>query len=235
MEDVVSFLSSGLEEKVFNEQTEEELELLRVVLDASGLQTKIKAESAPDVASDTWPEFFRAAQVIDDSLEDLEEAEELRVQYRDYCRRLGETQSCSSSLELFTKFFDPNNVSTSTKKAICKDIEAILAIIARAVISKSVESIVESWISVLEHHSSSTRGLEQLSMENEMQIAINGPHVTMSESVVLEAMKLYWSKAKLASQKDGHFVRTWKRMKDFTVSKAVDSLTPTTPRRNFMV
>ena len=31
MEDVVSFLSSRLEEKVFNEQTEEELELLRLV------------------------------------------------------------------------------------------------------------------------------------------------------------------------------------------------------------
>ena len=40
---------------------------------------------------------------------------------------------------------------------------------------KAVESIVESWVSVIEYHSSSTRGLKQDRLEDEMTVSLNGP------------------------------------------------------------
>jgi hypothetical protein len=80
---------------------------------------------------------------------------------------------------------------------------------------------VESWVSVLEHHCSSIRGItDQVRLENEARVAINGPEVVHSESVIREALRVGGHT---------HFIRHSENVKDWIVSKAVDSLTTNGP------
>ena len=80
---------------------------------------------------------------------------EMRLQYREFIRRLGEVGKEKGSAELtsiqiIAKFLDP-------KEDLYKDIEGPLSVLARACVAQGVEAIVESWVSVLENHSSRKR------------------------------------------------------------------------------
>ena len=90
-------------------------------------------------------------------------------------------------------------------------IESILAIIGRGMVSMSVESVAETWKSILESHSTKVINLQQDSIEHEMMVAINGPEVDKYDLIVIEAMELYWSKAIRENEQQGHFVRKWGR------------------------
>ena len=89
---------------------------------------------------------------------------------------------------------------------------------------KSVEFVVESWVMVLKHHSSKSRPIKAETIQSEMMISVNGPQVQHSKTVVEESMKLYWSKLKSSSLKQGHFTRRSDKVKSYFVSKSVDSL-----------
>jgi hypothetical protein len=226
LEEVLTYLSEGLEAKVFDKKTKEALKYLESLLDSAGLQKKVKSSSPSLVSSLMWDEFFKAAQRIDSKIE--VDKVELRREFREYCRMLGALPGSPTSKEIFELMFDAkNNKYQGT--------ENILAIIGRAMVSMSVESMAESWISVLEAHSTKTRGLEQLSMEVEMMVAVNGPKCVYSAPVVEEALSLYWSGAKRDSQKQGHFFRTWSRKKEYVVSKVVDGLSAREAKRGFLL
>ena len=90
-----------------------------------------------------------------------------------------------------------------------------------------MEAIVESWVSVLEHHTSSVRGItNQVRLENEVQVAINGPEVVHSEGIIREALLIGGH---------NHFIRRSENVKDWVVSKAVDSLTKKAARVPFLL
>ena len=226
LEEVLVYLSEGLEAKVFDKKTKEELKYLDSLLDSAGLQKKIKSSSPSLVSSLMWDEFYKAAKRIDSKME-VDEVE-LRREFREYCRVLGSLPGSPNSMEIFELMFDAKNNKYQGS-------EHILAIVGRAMVSMSVESMADSWISVLEAHSTKTRGLEQLSMETEMMVAVNGPECVFSSSVVEEALSLYWTKATLESQREGHFFRTWGRRKEFLVSKVVDGMTASEARRGFLL
>ena len=73
----------------------------------------------------------------------------------------------------------------------------MIGILVQAAAMKSVESVVESWISVLEHHSSKSWNLSEDMIETEMSVAINGPAVQYSESIVTDSMRKYWAGGKM--------------------------------------
>ena len=50
--------------------------------------------------------------------------------------------------------------------------------------SKGLESVVKTWVSVLEHHASSQRTLCQDRLIREGIVAINGPEVVHCDTVV---------------------------------------------------
>ena len=90
------------------------------------------------------------------------------MQYREYLKRLEILSKVPanrelSDMELLELFLHPDN------KQLYENVEAVLSVMARAALLISVESVVESWISVMEHHASQRRTL------GEMVIAINGP------------------------------------------------------------
>ena len=226
LEAVVRYLSEGLEAKVFDDKTKEDLSCLKIVLDAASLRTKIQTSSPANTSSLTWQQFFSAAERVDSNMK-IEETE-LRQQYRDYCRVLGSLEGSFTSMQIFELIFDPKN-------NYFKGIKSVLDLIGQGIISMSVESIAETWISVLESHNTKTRGLQQTTLEDEMMIAVNGPEVARCDTIVEEAMELYWTKAKRKQERQGHFVRTWSKMKNYVVSAAVDRLSATAPRREFLM
>ena len=133
-----------------------------------------------------------------------------------------------TSIEILGMFLDPH-------KNLFRDIETVLSFLCRAAVSKSVESVVESWISTLEKHAAGGRMLGQDRMEDECSIAINGPGLAQSKEIVKAAHTEYWSKAKRDNELDGHFVRRSEKMIPFTISKVIDKSRAEKPRLPFMV
>ena len=99
--------------------------------------------------------------------------------------------------------------------------------------AKGLESVVETWVSVLEHHASSQRTLCQDRLIREGIVAINGPQVVHCDTVVREGLKSYWSRARRAGE--GHWIRRSDNIQSYTVSKVVDKLTNKKPSVPFMV
>ena len=125
---------------------------------------------------------------MDPDLNEKWSSGDLRIQFKRYIAKLvqisSESDVCSDSLSLLGKLLNP-------ELNHFQDIEGILSILARAAVSKSVESIVESRVSTVEHHSNAYRGLEQYHLEDEMTVAINGPPVHHSGGIVRAAMKVH--------------------------------------------
>ena len=63
---------------------------------------------------------------------------------------------------------------------------------------------------------------------------MNGVDVVHSDGLVLEAQNLYWSKAKMAGNRAGHYVRTSMDVRSYMVSKSVDAVLHQPPRLAIM-
>ena len=156
----------------------------------------------------------------------------MRIQYRLFLRRLEELLKVKgiefSSIEIMKKM-----LKTEERRYV--DCEAVMDVLTRAACLKSVESVIESWISVLEHHASKRRNLGQERIEEELETAINGPSVAHSEKVVKEALNDYWKDSKNKNNRDGHYIRRSENIKSYEVSKAIDRIRADPPQLPFMV
>ena len=135
------------------------------------------------MASLTWEKFLVSSVEVDPSLLQRISEEQLRVQYREYVRRLESIakepgRKELSDIQVLELFLDPANQN------LYLDIEAVLSVMVRASLLISVESIVESWISFMEHHASQRRTLGERLLHEEMVIAINGPALVHCDSIV---------------------------------------------------
>ena len=133
-----------------------------------------------------------------------------------------------SSLDILGQFLSSNG-------KLSKDVETVLGIIARAAVCTAVESIVESWVSIVEHHSPSTRVLSQDRLEDEAMVSINGPELPHADPVIKEALRAYWQGSKNKGNTGGHFIRRSNNIKSYKVSGAVDSIINKPPKQAFMV
>ena len=131
------------------------------------------------------------------------------------------------SLGILTKLFDGTEFS--------KNIEAIMGIMARAMVIIGIESVVESWVSVMELHDSKNRPLGEEMIITETSVSLNGPNPVNCDSVVEEAMRLYWSKCRMRNSEDGHFIRNSENVMSWKVSKAVDKVNDVKPKLPFML
>ena len=127
-------------------------------------------------------------------------------------------------------------VLVSTGSELYKGCEAVIDILIQATLSISVESVVESWISVLEHNSSKSRNLGLGAIDAEMMVAINGAAVAHCQGIVKETMATYWRQCKNVNLHDEHFVSKGSgALKLYKVSKAVDALNREPERCKFML
>ena len=181
--DVVNHLSSKLDDKVYREKDIRVVKNTRIVLGAHSLLQSVVARGAPTVANLTWDKFYTSSVEVDSSLMERVSEHEFKEQYREYVRRLESLGSSKekktlSDMDLLEMFLEPSN------HHLYRDIEAIISVMARAALLISVESVVESWISIMEHHASQRRTLGEMMLHEEMVIAINGPSLVHCDVVV---------------------------------------------------
>ena len=219
---VSDFLYKGLSENVYKAKDLEAVENIRTILNLKDLLQQIKTKGAIAIGQTTAQKFLTAASYIDPSIQVKCEMGELRRQYKVFLHRLKDIADIKDSELLSSMDIIIMLLKTDDKRYV--GVEAVMDIICQACTYKSVESVVESWISVLEHHSSKQRGLKEESIQTEMMIACNGPPVQHSMSVVEGGMKRYWTKAASVKDRDGHFIRRSENIKSFQVSKAVDGI-----------
>ena len=102
----------------------------RKLLNISSDMIKIKTSGAVSVSTLGWRSFRSAAMYFESAVLTRVPEDDLRLQYREYCRRL--EQVCKmrrgmelSSKEVFSLLLDP-------KENLYKDIEGVLSVLARA-------------------------------------------------------------------------------------------------------
>ena len=180
--DIVEHLSSRLEDKVYRVEDIKVIKLSRVVLGAHSLMQSVVARGFQTLSSLTLEKYLKSSMEVDPTLMQRVTEEEFRVQYREYLHRLErvgmEKRKDLSDLKLLELFLNPKN------DHLYKDIEAVLSVMVKASILISVESVVESWISVMEHHASQRRTLGEMKLHEEMVIALNGPSLVHCDSIV---------------------------------------------------
>lgn len=189
--DVISYHHTGLTD-VYTNQDIIHIDNLRHLLDLKTTAMLVERVGAPSVSATRFRTWLNAAKFIEkNNLSSISE-DELRIQYRTFIHKIEDLGDLSKkeSTEILSLF-----------------IQSVLAILANAGVTMGLESVVESWVSVLEHHSNPRRSISQQRLEEEVMIALNGPEVVHCKAVVDEALRKYWRKQKLAGNRDGHFIR----------------------------
>ena len=142
------------------------------------------------------------------------------MQFRCFLRKLEELAPTLNTLEnkeIFSLLLHPGHRHY-------EGFETVLAVLANASVAMGLESVVESWVSVMEHHNNPRRPLTQERLEQECMVAINGPPEVHCDSVVTEALASYWGRKTEEGNRQGHWVRRDRDIKQYAVSGAVDSL-----------
>ena len=230
---LMSHLKEMLSAKVFTPRTSTMIEHTRTILDIQTLVRKLAARSPVDLANMTYQCYRTASIVVEPNLFiDVVEEGEYRVQFREFIKKLKlwmEENPKLAKLDslILTKLFDGTEFS--------KNIEAIMGIMARAMVIIGIESVVESWVSVMELHDSKNRPLGEEMIITETSVSLNGPNPVNCDSVVEEAMRLYWSNCQLSNSSDGHFIRKSANGINWKVSKAVDKVNKVKPNLPYML
>ena len=94
------------------------------------------------------------------------------------------------------KKLNPNDILKdffNSEEKLFVDIEMVMQAMAVSAIKHSVESVLESFVSIFENHFDSRRNLDEDSTVEEFAIAVNGPNIARCDSVVKEVMSNYWA------------------------------------------
>ena len=229
-----SFLYNSMkdgDDGVFDTDDLEMIEKLRTLLDMESLAMKVKLRGASQVAALESKKFIETAKKVATELKEFSD-DELRIQYRTFLRRLENLvddvdEDDLDSMKIIQHFL-------ASKNKLFADIELILHAVATAAVTKSVESVIESWVSVSESRSHNKRSISEERLFNELIVAINGPLLQHADEIIKSALQRYWEKSKRFADRSGHFVRRSEKIVDFAVSKVVDKLVAEPPKLPFM-
>ena len=213
-------LGSSLLAKVYQEEDKKLIETVRVVSDLETLALRLKLSGSAHVAAVQTKLFIQKSRELAPKLSDISD-EELRYQYRDFLRKLERLIEDQDEDSIFTMDIFKNFLDSELKLYI--DNELIVHILCLAATSISVESIVESWVSIYESHSNKHRPISNDRAEMEISVAVNGPLLQHADSLLKEALKNMYKDTKDVRNRGGRFVRRNENIADYTVSKSVDA------------
>ena len=224
-------MSERLSKNVFDEKTKKLINSVRVILDLEGLGRRVKLFGSAYVSALGSEQFLIQSKVILPNLGISDS--ELRLQYRSFLDKL----------ELHVDSLDEDEMRSllllkdflGTKLELYKGVEMIVHLMASAATAMSVESLVESWISVYEAHKNKHRPISNDRAEKEISVAVNGPEVQNADSLILKAMKMMFSKYKSTLDREGHFIRRSGKVKDLFVSESVDRYAAKPMKIPFMI
>ena len=178
-------IASKLKVKVYRKEDLQVIQNCRILLGATDLMTSISVQGDQGghatVSNLTWKRFKESAINVDPSITERIKVEDFKGEYRRYCRRLEMISRDSSShklsdMEVFERFLK--------EEALYEGLETVFSVMVKAGLLISVESVVESWISVMEHHASQRRRLGEAMIHEQMVIAINGPELEHYDSIL---------------------------------------------------
>jgi hypothetical protein len=89
------------------------------------------------------------------------------------------------SIELIKIFLE-------SERNLYLDIEMIMHVICIAAASMSVESVIESMVSIYENRNNKFRPISEERAVLEMNIAINGPELAHADGIIQASMAEYW-------------------------------------------
>ena len=123
-----------------------------------------------------------------------------------------------------------NNFFFNSNEKLYEGIELIMHAISAATVAISVESIVESVVSIYENRQTKARTLSEDRANHEMQIGFNGPDIAKSDNILEKAMDAYF---KTHKQEKWHFTMDPSRL-EYSVSKLIDKKITKSSKLSFM-
>ena len=76
------------------------------------------------------------------------------------------------------------------------DVELVVQVLCAAACSISVESVVESWVSIYESHRNKHRPISNDRAEMEVCVAVNGPLLQHADPILMEALTAMYKDSK---------------------------------------
>jgi hypothetical protein len=149
---VVTFLHTGLS-SVYSGTDIAQIESIRRLLNLQFFTESVERSGASNTATIHFRSWVDAAKLLQPDLLIHISAEELRSQFQRFMAKLEELAPTLKKLEnikIFSLFLDPSLHHYT-------DIQSVLAILSNASMAMGLESVVESWVSIMEHHNSSPR------------------------------------------------------------------------------
>ena len=143
--DVVTFLCQGLK-GVYSQEDQEMIGNIWTVLNLEDKMKQVRESVASVVAQNTVQDFLTAAEAIDPNVFNKCERAELREQYQVLVKRLEKLSQEKGNEELNT--MDIMISLLDSKNKLHEGCEAVMDILTQASVMKTVESVVEFWISV---------------------------------------------------------------------------------------
>eukprot|EP00112_Aurelia_sp_Birch-Aquarium-sp1_P017082 Seg3933.1 transcript_id=Seg3933.1/GoldUCD/mRNA.D3Y31 product="hypothetical protein" protein_id=Seg3933.1/GoldUCD/D3Y31 len=155
----------------------------------------------------------------------------MRLQYREFLSRMQ-----NSTLDIpdsGLKSLDILKMFPQGSKKLYEGIGMIVHVLSVASVAMTVESVVESHVSVYENRINKNRNVTEQRASQEMCIALNGPNIAQSDSVVKAAISRYWQQES-ANEDFWHFIRRSDNITQYFVSKVVDRISKNTSNLPFM-
>ena len=104
------------------------------------------------------------------------------------------------SMEIFRIFL-------STEQKLYLNVEMVIQVLCDAATSMSVESVVESWVSIYEAHSNKHIQMSNERAEKEICVAVYGPHLPHINLILKDALNLMYKTSKDTRDRGGRFIR----------------------------
>ena len=162
--------------------------------------------------------FLKNAKSLCHTIEEIPD-NILKIQYNMFLEKLLEIYNAMSQDELNEiKSIDVIKRFLRKNEKLYEGIEFIMHSISAACVAISVESIVESVVSIYETRQTKSRTLSDDRANYEMQIGYNGPDLAKADTMLKKAMDSYF---KAHKQGKWHFTIDPNRL-EHTVSKVVD-------------
>jgi hypothetical protein len=223
-------MQNDLQSEVFENETVEMIEHVRVICDLKTLLPSIKKKGAIVIGLEESAKFVNSVRCVTGTLRSITD-DNIVYCYRLFLRKLEQHFSPMPAKSLTSKNMIRAFLNTTT--GLAKDVEVIVHCMSVAAVKVSVESVVESLVSRYQNHFTADRlGTEESHALEEMMIAENGPVLQHADSVIEAAMESYWKEKKTG----WHFVRISEKIKSYTgdSSKVIGRLLETRSKLPFM-
>ena len=189
LETLAEALSTKIKEETIDESEKKVIEASRSVLDVHRTLDEMKKFNMSPVlyGSMNFENFKKAIKELNVK-EVLTVTDDILLrQYKIFLSRLLKLDS-KKDLEFNLKRL----FSSKENEKLYEDCELIMQVLSVAMLCNTVESYIESFVSVFECHFDSRRNLNEESMTNEFNIAINGPTLSKADGVLTKALNMYF-------------------------------------------